>query len=433
MTDLDVRVSQPIAQVPEGEAMRPTFAYVLKRYPRLSETFILQEMLALEAQGIRLHVYSLMNPEEAIVHRDVQRLIAPVTYLPDVALAGWRELLHAHLHLISHMPRRYLRTLGFALWRRTPLAGLRHFLRAGWLGRELEREQITHLHAHFAHGPAATAEMVAHLFDITFSFTGHAKDIYTTPRAIVARRIQNARYVITCTEFNRTFLASLVPDAVTARIHRIYHGVDRDRFTPTPPATSDAPPILLSIGRFVEKKGLTYLIAACAQLRDQGVSFRCQIIGGGPLRAALQAQITQAQLDDRVTLLAPCDQATLVEHYQAAAVVVLPCVVLDNGDRDGIPNVLVEAQSMARPVVSTAISGIPELIADGYNGLLVPPQDVPALAAALARLLADPDLRARMGTAGSAVVGERFDQMGNARRVGALLLTTVGTTQIIEG
>ncbi len=440
MTELKLR-TQPAepasmaAQADEAAAMPEsgTIAYLVKRYPRLSETFILHEMLALEAQGYTLRVYSMMNPEEAVVHPDVQRLRAPVTYLPEVHWRGLRQLLPAQIVLLRRSPRRYFKELGISLRRSDPLAGLRHFVRGGWLALELERQQIPHLHAHFAHGPAATAEAVVGVSDLSFSFTGHAKDIYTTPRADIARRIRRAAFVLTCTGFNQSYLASLVAPREAAKIHRVYHGVDRRRFQPRllQPASdeaADAPPVILAIGRFVEKKGFPYLLDACAILRDRGLSFRCQIIGGGPLREALQARITNLDLEQIVTLEGARNQEALVACYAAATVVTLPCVVLDNGDRDGIPNVLVEAMSSGCPVVSTAISGIPELIQDGENGLLVPPRDAVALADSLERVLRDAQLRRTLSAAASATIAERFDLDVNARLVGALLHTTAGVT-----
>ncbi len=401
-----------------------TVAYLLKRYPRLSETFILHEMLTLERLGAHLHVYSEMNPAERVTHPDINRLHAPVTYLPPVTAQGFLPLLKAHARLLRQKPRRYLTTLWWAFRRRDPLASLKHFTRAGWLGAELQRAGVQRLHAHFAHGPAATAYYVSQLYDIPFSFTGHAKDIYTTPQEHIAERIHAARFVVTCTEFNVRYLASLGEPETAQKIHRIYHGVDLSRFSPRaepapqPDARAlSAPPLILAVGRLVEKKGLSYLVEACALLRERGISFRCQIIGGGPLRDSLREQIAQAGLAELITLEPPCPQEELVARYQEAAVVTLPCVELENGDRDGIPNVLVEAMAMGVPVVSTSISGIPELITHQRTGMLVPPRDVESLASALIMLLNKPYLRERLGREGARFVHENFDMTCNTRQL----------------
>ena len=426
------RSAQPdrLAQLPEPvrQDHGPRVAYLLKRYPRLSETFILHEMLALEARGMRLRVYAMLDPVEATVHPDVGRLAARVTYLPRTTLSGLRHLVRSHTRLLCRDPRRYLGALRLALTRPNPLVGVRHLLRAGWLASELEREGIRHLHAHFAHGPAATAQFVHALTGLPYSFTAHAKDIYTTPPIRLQERLREARFVVTCTDHNHDYLASLVDTVTSARIHRIYHGVDLRRFRPLLPLAQD-PPVILAVGRLVEKKGLNYLIDACAMLRDQGVPFQCLLVGGGPLRDQLCAQFTALGLEDSVALLGARTQEELVDIYRQATVFALPCVVLENGDRDGIPNVLVEAMSMGLPVVSTRISGIPELVDHERNGLLVPPRDAPALAAALHALLADPGQRRRLGAEAHRTVTERFDLAQNAERLEALFASAVGRAE----
>lgn len=410
---------------PVRQAQSLRVAYLLKRYPRLSETFILHEMLALEARGMRLHVYSLLDPAEATVHPDVDRLAAAVTYLPCATLSHLGQLARAHARLLRRDPRRYLQALRLALTRSHPLVGLRHLLRAGWLGLELEREGIRHLHAHFAHGPAATAQFVHALTGLPYSFTAHAKDIYTTPPARLQERIREACFVVTCTSHNYDYLASLVDPATATRIHRIYHGVDLRRFRLLP-SRAQHPPVILAVGRLVEKKGLSYLVEACAVLRDRGAPFRCQMVGGGPLEDQLRAQIAALGLEGTVDLLSARTQEELVDIYRQATLLALPCVVLENGDRDGIPNVLVEAMSMGLPVVSTRISGVPELVDHGHNGLLVPPRDAPALAAALADLLADSAQRRRLGAEAHRTVTERFDLAQNAARLEELFASILG-------
>jgi glycosyltransferase involved in cell wall biosynthesis len=420
VSDRPVELPEPSRQ---DQGLR--VAYLLKRYPRLSETFILHEMLALEARGMRLHVYALLDPAEATVHPDVDRLAAPVTYLPRTTPAHLGHLARAHARLLRRDPRRYLGALRLALTRPNPLVGLRHLVRAGWLGIALECQGIRHLHAHFAHGPAATAQFVHALTGLPYSFTAHAKDIYTTPPALLAQRIRETCFVVTCTGYNADYLASLVDTSTATRIHRIYHGVDVRRFRLLPPLAQD-PPLILAVGRLVEKKGLSYLVEACALLRARGVSFRCLMVGAGPLKDQLRAQIASLGLEGAVALLGARTQEELVDIYRQATLLALPCVVLENGDRDGIPNVLVEAMSLGLPVVSTRISGIPELVDHGRNGLLVPPRDAPALAAALAALLADPAQRRSLGAEAHRTIAERFDLAQNAARLEALFASVLG-------
>lgn len=420
--------AEPLEPLSQEQCLR--VAYLLKRFPRLSETFILHEMLALEARGMQLRVFAIQDPDEAMVHPEVRRLAARVTYLPRATLSGFAQLLRSHFWLLRRDRRRYIGALRLALTRSSPLVGLRHLLRAGWLARELAHEDVGHLHAHFAHGPAATAQFVHALTGLPYSFTAHAKDIYTTPSIRLQERLREARFVVTCTGHNHHYLASLVDTATSTHIHRIYHGVDVRRFHPLPHLPQD-PPMVLAVGRLVEKKGLTYLIDACAVLRGQGVPFQCLLVGGGPLRDQLLAHIVALGLEDSVTLLGARTQKELVEIYRQATVFALPCVVLENGDRDGIPNVLVEAMSMGLPVVSTRISGIPELVDHERNGLLVPPRDAPALAEALRVLLADEAWRSRLGTEAHRTIAERFDLTHNAARLEALFASALGRQESI--
>jgi glycosyltransferase involved in cell wall biosynthesis len=407
-------------------------AYLLKRFPRLSETFILHEILELERQGLDLRLFAIMNPGEKIVHADVARVRAPVTYLP----AGWQGILamrRAHLALVRRGPRRYVGVGAYALQRRraTPftqrLATVKHFWRAGWLARELEKAGVTHLHAHFAHGPASMAHLVHLLTGLPYSVTAHAKDIYTSPPDQLALRLRAARFVITCTGYNAQYLAGLIGTAAAQRVHRIYHGVDLRKFSPKSctapgPRTPGDTPTILAVGRLVEKKGYPYLINACRLLIDRGYDVRLRIVGDGEMKDALRRHSAQVGMDERVELLGARPQDEVIDLYRTATVFALPCVVLENGDRDGIPNVLVEAMRLGLPVVSTAVSGIPELVVDEETGLLVPPRDVEALASALARLLDDPDLRARLAAGAAHLVTSQFNLAANAARLKTLLL-----------
>jgi glycosyltransferase involved in cell wall biosynthesis len=407
-------------------------AYLLKRFPRLSETFILHEILELERQGLDLHLFSILNPNDEIVHADVSRVRAPVAYLP----AGWRgtwAMLRAHLALVRRGPRRYVGAVAYALQprRSTPfnqrLAGVQYFWHAGWLARAFEQDGITHLHAHFAHVPASVAHVVHLLTGLPYSVTAHAKDIYTSPPDRLAIRLRAARFVVTCTGYNAQYLAGLMGTAAAQRLHRIYHGVDLHRFGPNSctapdPRTPGDTPTILAVGRLVEKKGYPYLIDACRLLIDRGYDVRLRIVGAGEMKDALRRHIAEVGLDERVELLGARSQDEVIELYRTATVFTLPCVVLDNGDRDGIPNVLVEAMRVGLPVISTAVSGIPELVVDEETGLLVPPRDAQALASALGRLLDDAELRARLAAGAAHRVAHEFDLAANAAMLKALLV-----------
>jgi glycosyltransferase involved in cell wall biosynthesis len=408
---------------PDREGSR--IGYLLKRYPRLSETFILHEILELERQGVDLQLFSLMDPLEQVTQESVSRVRAQVHYLPG----GWKAtapIVRAHLALFARNPLGYLYVAGYVLFRWRHAAGLKHFWRAGWLARELELAKVTHLHAHFAHGPATVAHFVHLLTGMPYSVTAHAKDIYTSQPDRLATRLRAARFVVTCTGYNERYLSDLVGTAAAGRIHRIYHGLDLSLFVPDQQECRDDCRVtghtILAVGRLVEKKGFPYLIEAVRVLTEDGYSVRLQIVGDGDLKETLRALIDRNQLKDRAELVGPRSQQALISLYRQACVVVLPSIVTDNGDRDGIPNVLVEAMRVGRPVVSTNVSGIPELVIDGQTGLLVAPNSGTALARALGRVLDEPSLRANLVAAGGRHVIKEFDLASNTARLKALLV-----------
>jgi glycosyltransferase involved in cell wall biosynthesis len=398
-------------------------AYVLKRFPRLSETFILHEILELERQGVELRLYSMLDPGDAVMHADVARVRAPVRYVPT-GWRGLRPLLRAQMTLLRRAPRRYLGAIAHVLRRWGRHTPLKNFARASWLALDLQQAGVTHLHAHFAHDPADLAYIVRLLTGLPYSVTAHAKDIYTSPPDLLSLKMQAARFVVTCTEYNRRYLTGLT-GGDAGHIYGIYHGLDLRKFSPTDcaPATDplDDAPVILAVGRLVEKKGFSYLIEATRMLIEDGHRVRLHIVGGGELREDLQRRIVASGLQDVVTLLGSRPQEELIALYRAATLFALPSIVLENGDRDGIPNVLVEAMRLRLPVVSTAVSGIPELVINGHTGLLVPPRDAAALAAALARLLTDARLRGRLIAGAGRHVAAAFDLAANAARLRALL------------
>jgi glycosyltransferase involved in cell wall biosynthesis len=385
-------------------------AYLLKRFPRLSETFILHEILELERQGLDLHLFSIKNPGEEMVHADVGRVRAPVTYLPTGRQARWAMLL-AHLALVRRGPRRYVRTLLSALrYRRRSV--VRRFFQAGYFADLLRRQPVDHLHAHFATAPTLLTMFVHQLTGIPYTFTTHAKDIYVDrdrQPELLRAQLQHCEAMVTVSEYNRRYLLSQLGPAAHGKVQRIYNGLDLHRFTYQQPSTAAAEtPVILSICRLVEKKGLGDLLAAVDILRRRGSGFRVEIIGAGPLQPTLEAEVMQRGLEDVVTFLGALPQEEVRQAYRRATVFALPCIVTSQGDRDGIPTVLLEAMASGVPVVSTAVSGIPELIDAGHDGLLVGPHDPGRLADALGLLLADAELRDRLARAARSKIEADF-------------------------
>lgn len=417
-----------------NQSSQLTIAYILKGYPRLSETFITHEIHLLEQMGLALRIFSAKEEEEAKSHAVVEQIQAPVTYLPEATSVEegpfWQWLkanlprfARHHWQLGKRRPQAYVQTLLYTLlelclhfpFGQAPLfkkSMFKDFLRAGYIAEEvLAAGNIGHLHGHFCHGSTTITMLVSYLTGIPFSFTAHAKDIYLpklNPFGLLATKIEQARFVATCTDANRVYMQQLCPQA--KHIHTIYHGLDTHFFAPPLTPVTPSRPTILSIGRFVKKKGFPTLIMALAQLRDRGYDFTCRIIGEpGEDSEKVQTLVRELALDATIVLEGAKTQDELRTAYAAATLFVLPCQIVNNGDRDGIPNVLAEAMAMGLPVVATNISGIPELVEDEVDGLLIPQKHVDALAAALARLLDDPSLRQWLGTAARAKICQIFD------------------------
>lgn len=387
----------------------PRIAYVLKRFPRFSETFILNELLAHEAAGAAVDVFSLRRPPDEPRHARLADLRADVTMLDGLkgdgvaAQSGDAALFSGK----SEAQEARLRAQAFAVARSATAQGIRH------------------LHAHFGSDATTVALLAAREMGGTFSFTAHARDIwhtYVSPEADTAMRrakLAAAAFTVTVSDSNAAHLRALCPEAAP-RILRLYNGIDLTAFTPVDPSTQRRG-ALLAVGRLVEKKGFADLIAAAALLQDRGQAFHLDIVGDGPLHGALQSQIDALNLGAHVTLTGPLPQERLIERMACARAAVLPCVVTSSGDRDGLPTVLLEAMARGLPVVTTTVAGGPEIVGDGVTGLLCPPSDPHRLAAALGDLLTAPEMAAEMGAAGRARAESLFNLTRNAARLRALL------------
>ncbi|WP_024304634.1 glycosyltransferase family 4 protein [Pseudogulbenkiania sp. MAI-1] len=386
---------------------------VLKGYPRLSETFIAQELRELEARGFTLTLFSLRHPTELERHPVHGEIRARVIYLP--------EYLHQE-------PWRVLRAAVLALRRPAVLwATLRLFLadlvrdftrnRVRRLGQALVLAaecppEIEQLYVHFIHTPGSVTRYAAHLTGLPWAASAHAKDVWTQPEWEIRAKLADMQWLATCTRANHNYLSAF-PEG-RGKVHLVYHGISFARFPPPPPppaardGSDPARPVeLLSVGRAVAKKGYDDLLAALATL-PAGLCWRLTHIGGGPLLPELQHQAERLGLTGRIRWRGALPQQEVLAAYREADLFVLPCKVVDGGDRDGLPNVLLEAQSQGVCCLSTRLSGIPELIVDGTSGVLVEAGDVAALAAALARLIADPRERQRLAEAGAARVRADF-------------------------
>lgn len=404
-------------------------AVVLKGYPRLSETFIAQELRALEARGLDLALFSMRYPTDRETHPVHAEIRAPVSYLPeylhDEPARVWRAWRH-----VRRLPG--YRAARAAWWRdllrdRTR-ARARRFGQALVLAAELPAD-VAHLHAHFLHAPASVTRYAAAMRGLAWSCSAHAKDIWTTPAWEKREKLGACAWVTTCTAVNARHLRDLGGPAQQVDLN--YHGIDTSRF-PAPRQAREARDgrdatcavHILSVGRAVDKKGFDDLLSALALLPPDR-HWRLTHIGGGPLLRQLQETARRLGLSARIDWRGPQPQTAVLDAYRGADIFVLPCRVSADGDRDGLPNVLLEAQSQKLACVSTNLSGIPELIEDGVTGLLVDARAPASLARALERVIADPALRQRLGEAGFARTTGAFSMDAGADRLAARFAASV--------
>ncbi len=386
--------------------------YVLKCFPRLSETFILTEVLELESLGWDLTVFTRRAVDEPVSHGAVRSLRAKVIDLEPLLRERLWEPFEVHRRLARRLGRAHESALQAALELQSR-DEMRAWLLAGVVAERALAERFDLIHAHFATGSASIARYAARLTGTPFTFTAHAKDIYWNTVDLRRLRLlqEEAKAVVTISEANQAFLQSIAP---AARVKRVYNGVDLRRFSPLPRPPTPRPPRLLFVGRMVEKKGLAHLLAACSLLEKRGVPVQCRLVGSGPQEPLLRQQARALGLDGRVEFRGPANQEEVaLVHLPEASVFVLPSVIAQDGDRDGLPTSLLEAMARGVPVVSTRLSGIPEAVPDGEAGLLVDPGDVAALADAIARTLHDPEETLRRTLAARRHVTRLFDARRN--------------------
>lgn len=379
-------------------------AYVVKRYPRYSETFIVNEILAHEEAGTEIEIFALGPSEDTHFQDIISKVRAPLRYLSADRMRTsdfWQLLSQTS----DKLPR-FAQALKLGL-----ATEAQYVAQAALLASALVDRGIDHIHAHFATSATIVARLASHFSGIPFSFTAHAKDIYHEGADIeaVTRMLDDAALTITVSDFNADYLHSKYGTSAS-RVRRLYNGIDTQRFSFSTQNREHA--LLLAVGRLVQKKGFEDLIRACALL-DRG-SFTCRIVGSGPLGPRLQALVDEHGLGDRVFLDGPLPQEQVHRLMQRATVFVAPCVVGSDGDRDGMPTVLLEAMATGVPCVSTRVTAIPELISHGKTGLLADERDAPSLAREMSRILDAPAFGAALALAARGEIETRFNVRRNA-------------------
>ncbi|HEV8696716.1 MAG TPA: glycosyltransferase family 4 protein [Candidatus Limnocylindrales bacterium] len=410
----------PTAAAPTGSSPgeRPPIAYVMSRWPKLTETFILYEVLAVEALGQRVELFPLLRHREPVSHPEALELAARAHYQPFLS----RAILASQWDAIRRRPRAYFGALG-ALIRGTLgsanylIGGLAIFPKVVHMARGMEAAGIGHVHCHFSNHPAAAGFIIHRLTGIPYSFVAHGSDLHVD-RHMLDRKVAEAAFVVAISRDNLEEIVGEVGEHARSRVEVIHCGVDTARLRPrTEPVPADRPFTILCIGTLHEVKGQSILVEACRLLRDRGVDVRCRLIGDGADEARLRDGIAAAGLEGTVSLGGRRTREEVIAAIGDADMLAAPSVAAKDGKREGIPVVLMEAMSCGLPVVASRLSGIPELVEHEVEGLLVPPGDPTALADAIERLQADPGLRARLGASARRRIEREFDLATNARAV----------------
>lgn len=391
----------------------PKIAYVMSRFPKLTETFVLYEMKAVEAEGNRVEVYPLQNQREATMHAEAASWIERAHYAP---LFSW-TIARANLEALARRPARYLGTLLLLLRRnwgssRYLFGALVFFPKAVHFAARMAADRVEHVHAHFASHPAAVAWVIHRLSGIPYSFTAHGSDLHRD-RHMLADKVAGAAFVVAISNYNRDVILEECGAAAASKVTVIHCGVDIEAFQPASreaPSGNPAPPFrVLCIGTLHEVKGQAYLLEACRLLAARGLLVECILVGDGEDERELRDLADRAGIADRVRFLGRRTQVEVREALTQADVVAAPSVPTRDGRREGIPVALMEAMASGVPVVASRISGIPELVVNEETGLLVEPRDAAGLALALERLARDQALRRRLAGAGRSMVEHEFD------------------------
>lgn len=397
-------------------------AYIMSRFPKLTETFILYEILALESAGVEVEVFPLLREHEAVLHPEAARLVDRAHYQPFLSAS----IVGSQLRMLARHPVRYLATFASLLWAnrgsRNHLTGaLGIFPKTVHNALLMQRMAIDHVHCHFATHPAAAGWIIHRLTGITYSFTAHGSDIHVD-RTGLCPKVADAAFVAAISEFNRQVILDECGQEVASTVEVLHSGVDTDHFRPQErPRASDGRLHILCIGTMHEVKGQAYLLEACARLQRDGVGFVCRLVGDGPDEPMLRATADRLGIADRVVFEGRRTRDEIAELLAASDVLVTPSVPASDGKREGIPVVLMEAMSSGVAVVASRLTGIPELVRHGETGLLADPRDVEGIAEALRRLHADPALRSRLAGAGRSLVQREFDIRRNAATLVARL------------
>ncbi len=395
----------------------PRIGYVLKVYPRTSQTFVLTEILAHEKAGLPIDIFSLRRTDDVRFHAALSRVRSPVFQIARVSTKATVVLRELRDHG-QHLP---------GLWDvvRESGANSEDLLQAARLSRYVMDRNIVHLHAHFGTVATVVARLVMKITGVSYSFTAHAKDIFhqIVDEEVLRNKLLDAAGVITVSQFNVNYLKDKYADA-SGGVRLVYNGLDLEQFRFEQGGERSS--VILAVGRLVEKKGFGHLVAACALLRARGVRFRCEIVGGGVLEPELIQQIRELDLEDCVLLEGPMSQEDVKKRISRATLLAAPCVHARDQDRDGLPTILLEAMAMGTPCISTPVTGIPEIVFHEQTGLMVPERNETVLADACERLLSDRKLAVELSANARQLIESQFDIERNTAEIRAFFSQKAG-------
>ncbi len=390
--------------------------YILKRYPRFSETFVVNEILAHERAGAKIDIFALGPVQETHFQDVISQVRAPVCRLnhkqrnPETLWALFQTG-------FTQLP-------DFAVKLAEAKGAIHEVAQAVLIALEIQKRSIQHLHAHFGTQATTVARQAAIFAGISYTFTAHAKDIYYQyeESTELAVKMRDAFATVTVSDYNLSYLKEQY-DGDASKVVRIYNGMDLNKFPYTP--YTERKPHILAVGRLVAKKGFNVLLDALALLKQQKIFMSCTLVGSGALQTDLEEQIKALGIEDVITLVGPMPQPDIIRMMQQANMVVAPCIISEDGDRDGLPTVLLESMALGTPVISTQVAGIPELVKDQETGLCVEPQNPQALAEAIKRLLDDQSLCQILSKKGRALIEREYDEDRNASRLRELFKSAI--------
>ena len=400
----------------------PCIAYMMSRFPKLTETFVLDEILEMERTGVRVEIFPLWREQADVVHPEAKPLVARAHFTKTLSV----PILIDVLRCLAASPWLFVSTLCTLAWAnrqslRFLVAALAIFPKSCHFAVRMRKLGVQHLHAHFASHPAASAFVVGRFSKLSYSFTAHGSDLHRE-QSMLREKVAEAKFVVAISDYNRDFIRTHVGDALAERVRVVHCGVDPARFVAASPGRDAGPLRVVCTGTLHPVKGQHYLIDACAQLMSEGVDVRLDLIGEGEDRMALEAQVERLGITDQVTLHGQCTKAEVRAILAQADVVAAPSVPTADGRREGIPVALMEAAACGLPLVASRLSGIPELVRDGETGRLAEPGDASGIAAALAEMAAHPELRARLGAGARKLVESEFSLSNNVARLRSEML-----------